>query len=297
MLSDQKVLQEKLTALLAQCPPLKPVLSSTLDLPIEVTRWGTSGPRVVLVHGGLQGDLGGGPATFDGQEQLGSRGWQVWRVTRPGFGNTPSRGIVDMDAESKWIAEMLGSGANLIGHSWGGGEALLAVTCNPGAVKTLILVEPAIESLVPPSKDEPEMVRLDRMSRLQAMAAATTPAELARAVGAALNGDGSSETARKMAARLADPEMATSTGCEILRSRQATADQFSAAADVVIAAKIPVLVISGGWSASTDAAADRVATRLNGRHAIVRSSDHYVMADDVAAFNDVVDAFMRSANQ
>ena len=43
---------------------------------IHVTRWGSSGPRVILVHGGSQGSARGGEHSFSGQKSLGARGWE-----------------------------------------------------------------------------------------------------------------------------------------------------------------------------------------------------------------------------
>ena len=90
-------------------------------------------PLVLIVHGGVQGGLGGGPATFARQEALADLGWQVAIVDRSGLGRTPSRGPDDMEADAPWIADMLGDGAHLVGHSWGGASALLAAASRPRA--------------------------------------------------------------------------------------------------------------------------------------------------------------------
>ena len=130
---DMAELGRHRAALVAQCPA-----SPTLDpaqadaLPINVVRWGTEGPRIVIIHGGVQGRLGGGPDTFLKQQAWASEGFQVELVQRPGFGQSPTRGVDDMDREAVWIAGMLGDGANLIGHSWGGADALLAAARRPG---------------------------------------------------------------------------------------------------------------------------------------------------------------------
>src|SRR5580692_1895105 len=114
-------------ALIAQCPPLPSISDEeAAKLPIHVTRWGTTGSRVLIIHGGVQGGLGGGPKTFAQQEALALDRWRVELVDRPGFGLSPTRGADDMERDAVWIAEMLGEGAHLCGHSWGGAEALLA---------------------------------------------------------------------------------------------------------------------------------------------------------------------------
>ena len=60
------------TALLDQCPAMS--AAGTADAPIHVDKWGNRGPAVLLIHGGVQGKLGGGPSTFDRQEALADMG-------------------------------------------------------------------------------------------------------------------------------------------------------------------------------------------------------------------------------
>ena len=84
-------------ALLAQCPPAEsPPNPETL--PIHVTTWGETGEALLMVHGGVQGGLLGGPSSFLGQKPLAERGWILKLVDRPGFGLSPSRGPDDMEA-------------------------------------------------------------------------------------------------------------------------------------------------------------------------------------------------------
>ncbi len=133
-------------ALLSQCPsmPVPPAVE-TASLPINLTHWGKAGPRMLLIHGGVQGNLGGGPLTFAKQEVLGQNGWQLILPDRPGFGKSPSRGPDDMESDAVWISDMLDD-VVLVGHSFGGAEALLAAARRPDSVRALILVEPALIS-------------------------------------------------------------------------------------------------------------------------------------------------------
>ncbi len=139
---------EKQAALVAQCPaPPSTSEEEASKLPIHVDWSGATGPLVLVIHGGVQGGAGGGPATFVKQKALAERGWRVGIVDRPGFGQCPSRGVDDMEWDAVWISDMLGDGGHLIGHFWGGGEALLAAARRPSAVRSLILVEPALQVL------------------------------------------------------------------------------------------------------------------------------------------------------
>ena len=72
-------------ALIAQCPPSPAVDDEkAAELPIHVVRWGAEGPRVLIIHGGVQGRLGGGPDTFAKQEGWGPHGSQCLWSHRPG---------------------------------------------------------------------------------------------------------------------------------------------------------------------------------------------------------------------
>jgi pimeloyl-ACP methyl ester carboxylesterase len=285
-------------ALLAQCaPPLQMPEAQALKLPIHVTRWGTKGPLVLLVHGGVQGKLGGGPLTFDKQEPLAKQGWRVVRVDRPGFGQSPSRGVDDQTAASVWVADMLGGGANLIGHSFGGTVSLLAAARRPAAVHSLVLVEAGAQPLLmddPVAMNAPN-VKADLANRAMMMLNARSPADYSRRLAHSLEPE---LTHGGIAGVLdSDPKQANQMGCALLRARSAPPEALRAAAAAVARAKIPVLVITGGWSPSTDAGGEALAKAIHGRHVIVRSPDQYVQSVNAPDFNRVVDAFMREAER
>ena len=111
----------KRAALIAQSPPASrlPEVEAS-KLPINAQRLSDAGPEVLIIHGGVQGGLGGSPVTFARQSPLAEQGWRLTMVERPGFGQSPSRGVDEMEAEAVWIAAMLSDGAHLIGHFWGG---------------------------------------------------------------------------------------------------------------------------------------------------------------------------------
>lgn len=301
-MSMTNVLEHR-AALLAQCAPAPPRLPEVeaAKLPIHVTEWGTAGPDVLVVHGGVQGGLGGGPSTFAKQEALAQRGWRLRLADRPGFGQSPSRGVDDMEADAVWIADMLGGGANLIGHSWGGGEALLAAARRPGAVRSLILIEPALQMLLmgDPSVEADPVLKADAMRWGGMLMAAQSPRDYAlafgRSLGAVERGGNASSTA--VAALEADPDLATRFGCSLLQARMAPVPALRQAAETVARARIPVLVVTGGWSPFFDAVGASAAKLMGGRHVIVRSPNHFVQLAGAEEFNAVADAFMREADQ
>jgi pimeloyl-ACP methyl ester carboxylesterase len=120
----------------------------TNDPSIHLTRWGNSGPIVVMIHGSVQGSLISGGRHFSEQEKLAARGWQIVVPDRPGHGRSPSPGRPDDGVlDGHWVAELMGEGAHLVGHSFGGLVALCAAAERPEAVRSLTLIEPAIHQL------------------------------------------------------------------------------------------------------------------------------------------------------
>src|SRR4051812_29337927 len=96
-----------------------------------------SGPRVVLVHGSIVDAA----RTWRHQQPLADR-WTLVMPNRPGFGRSPALARGDFDPEAPLIADVLGDGAHLVGHSYGAIIALLAAALRPGAVHSLTVSEP-----------------------------------------------------------------------------------------------------------------------------------------------------------
>jgi pimeloyl-ACP methyl ester carboxylesterase len=275
-------------ALIAQCPPLNGLPAAANKASISITRWGDTGPRMVVIHGGVQGNLGGGPSTFLKQQSLAREGWQMILPERPGFGQSPSRGPDDMESDAVWISEML-DGVVLVGHSFGGAEALLAAARRPDGVRALVLVEPAFHALLPRSEilAANAEARQAFLSFGEASLAATSPAEYGLVFARSL-GPGTEAAA----ALESDPDKAASLGCGLLRAKMAPPEALRKAAEIVSQAKIPVLVISGGWSPVFDAIGELGAKMTNGKHVIVPSVNHFPQQLNPEVFNSVLLTFV-----
>lgn len=293
---SSKALGEINPALLAQCPVLV-TPPGAASLPVHVTEWGKDGPAVFLVHGGVQGGIGGGPDNYKGQQPLAAKGWALKLIDRPGFGESPSRGPDDMLADAALIAERLGASSHLLGHSFGGAEALLAAALRPNAVRSLILVEPALQMMLatdPESAADPAGKGAADII-LKYLLSAQSPADYAIGFISAL-GAGNGEAENVAAAGLqADSERATVLGCSLLRARMASPSTLRAAADTVLRARIPVLVITGGYSAGQEATGRAVARLTGGSHIVVSAPSHFLQQDSPEAFNAAVDVFLREA--
>lgn len=259
-------------------------LSMVGNTPIWLTRWGAEGERVVMVHGSAQGSEVGGAKHFAAQERLAARGWQVLVPDRPGHGRSPSPGRPD-DAEldSAWVAELLGDGAHLVGHSFGGAVALAAAARRPGAVRSLTLIEPALQKLATDNADVRRFGISVLLSRIFALSMASRARKFAKLVRIPdeIRGGRSPEQLRRMGEGLSQlrlPDKAAITN-QLVQMRDAN---------------VPMLVVTGGWSPAFEATADRVADIGGARRLVIASAHHFPqsVSDE---FNVVLDEFMRRA--
>ncbi|PYF99540.1 Pimeloyl-ACP methyl ester carboxylesterase [Georgenia satyanarayanai] len=101
------------------------------------TVWG-EGERVVLVHG----SLATGPEEWLEQRPLADEGFELVVPTRRAYAS-PGPGE-DFLSDGEDVARLLGDGAHLVGHSYGGLVALVASHLRPTAVRSLVLAEPPL---------------------------------------------------------------------------------------------------------------------------------------------------------
>ncbi|WP_412540866.1 alpha/beta hydrolase [Longispora sp. K20-0274] len=116
---------------------------------VHVTVWDSPDPQAtpaVLVHG----TLNWGTLAFEEQRPL-SRYRRLLVPDRRGFGASPdltgSAYTSDYEVDARDVVALLGTGAHLVGHSYGGVVALLAAGRCPDLVASLALIEPAAHML------------------------------------------------------------------------------------------------------------------------------------------------------
>jgi pimeloyl-ACP methyl ester carboxylesterase len=117
-----------------------------LDGPVHYVDFGglATGPSVVLVHG-----LGGSHLNWDLFAPLLTGHARVWALDLPGFGRSEPgarKASVSENARAldRFLAEVVGEPAVLVGNSMGGMLSILATGQRPEAVTGLVLLDPAI---------------------------------------------------------------------------------------------------------------------------------------------------------
>ena len=109
---------------------------------LYVESWGDGTP-VVLVHG----SLATGAEEWEAQRPLADEGFGLLVLDRRGYGRSPSADGEDFLRDAEDIAELMGEGAHLVGHSYGGLGALFAAAQRPEATRSLTLLEPGTFAL------------------------------------------------------------------------------------------------------------------------------------------------------
>ena len=236
------------------------------DSSIHITRWGTEGPVVAMVHGSAQGSRVGGDRHFAGQERLARQGWQIIVPDRPGHGRSPSPGRPDdVIADAEWVSDLLGKSAHLVGHSFGGAIALAAAARRPDAVRSLTLVEPALLMM---AGDDPR-VRTFIENQMALFSSKRPPQEIRRRI--LQDGRYSAGAAAGLPRWAGDDRY----GEALFQMRIPPVSTIREYAEIVVRSGMPVQVVSGGWNPAFEATGDVAAKLTKGRRLVIGSSHHF----------------------
>lgn len=128
----------------------------------------------ILVHG----TFSWAALAFEHQRPL-ARHRRILLPDRRGFGASPdlddSSVTSDYKVDAHDIAELMGDGAHLLGHSYGGTVAMLATATHPELVRSLTLIEPCAHSVA--SDDPAVAAAIEDGRRFMAGARDRTPAD------------------------------------------------------------------------------------------------------------------------
>jgi pimeloyl-ACP methyl ester carboxylesterase len=162
--------------------------------------------------------------------------------------------------------------------------ALAAAARRPGAVHSVTLIEPAMMLLALSDRHVQQFVIRLMTINLLSLSAASRAARMTQYlhIPAEIRGGSSPEELKRVGKALRQLRVASKTTLEH-------------ELDAIKAARIPLLVVSGGWSPGIEATADAVAARGAGRRLLVRAEHHFPQLE-CNGFNQELTAFMRQAD-
>jgi pimeloyl-ACP methyl ester carboxylesterase len=245
---------------------------------LDVKRFG-SGPVVVLAHGSVVG----AERTWRHQLALAEH-WSLFLPDRPGFGSSPPLARGDFELEAPLVAELLGEGAHLVGHSYGAVTALYAAALRPHAVRSLTVSEPGCLRVA--AGDVLADAQIANGERLYELAPTLEPLEFLRAF---RGGVGSTHaTPAELSGELLH-------GAGLLM-RERPPWEADPPLETLAESEFPKLVISGGHSPIFEAVCDAVATRIGAQRAVIPGRGHTIPATG-APYNELLDAFLSDGEQ
>ena len=243
---------------------------------LDVLRVG-SGPPVVLVHGSVVEAR----RTWRRQLVLAEH-WSLCLPNRPGFGASPPLPRGDFEAEAPLVAELLGEGAHLVGHSYGAVIALFAAAARPEAVRSLVVSEPGCLALAAGDPAVDEVIA--HGEELYRVRDELSPADFLRLFRSGVHS--SHETPPEL------PEWLDRGARHVMAERPPWEADVPVAA--LAAAAFPKLVISGGHSAAFERMCDVLAEGIGAGREVIAGRGHTVPATG-AAYNACVEGFLRAA--
>ena len=226
---------------------------------LHVEAWGEGIP-VVLVHG----SLALGAEEWEAQRPLADAGFQLLVLDRRGYGESPAAEGEDFLRDSDDIVELMGEGAHLVGHSYGGLGVLFAAARRPEATLSLTLLEAGAFAL---GQEHPAGRAL--VDEVRGMWYDDDIADAEWVVGflKAVGSDPDEFPAEFLAAAL--PLVPVFRRGRPLWHPDLPLEELAAAS-------FPKVVVSGGHSAGFDAICDDLAERIGALRAVVEGAGHEI---------------------
>ena len=224
-----------------------------------VESWGTGTP-VVLVHGSLATALD----EWQAQRPLADEGFRLVVFDRRGYGQSPAADGEDFLRDADDIVELMGDGAHLVGHSYGGLGALVAAAKRPDATLSLALLEPGAFSLGQHNPSARQLV--DDLRRLwkEDLPDRDWVIRFLTAVGS---------DPEAMPPELVDAAVPL---VPVLRRGRRSLWDADLPLTELASAPFPKLVVSGGHSAGFDAICDDLAERIGASRMLVAGAGHEI---------------------
>jgi pimeloyl-ACP methyl ester carboxylesterase len=242
---------------------------------LDVVRLG-AGPPVVLVHGSVVDAR----RTWRHQLVLAEH-WALCIPNRPGFAGSPPLRRGDFDAEAPLIAELLGDGAHLVGHSYGAVIALLAAASRPEAVRSLTVSEPGSLRVARGNPSVDAMIA--QGDELYRRRAAIPPREFLQLFRGGVHS--SHDTPDTL------PDWLERGARHVREERPPW--EAEVPIERLAGAAFPKLVVSGGHAPAFEAVCDVLAERFAARRAVIRGRGHTIPSTG-APYNELLHDFLTS---
>lgn len=242
---------------------------------MAIDTFGTGIP-VVLVHG----SLATGVEDWDAQRPPAEAGFRLLVPDRRGYGQSPSADGEDYLRDGDDIAELLGDGAHLVGHSYGCLGAMIAAARRPEATLSLALLEPPV-----PAEGDRYAAADEMIEGLRQLWQTDLPDEewLISFLGADSDALPPEVVQGAPAARATPAQWANPWEGELPLGSLASAT-------------FPKLVVSGGHSKAFDEMCDSVAERIGAGRAVVEGAGHEIQFTG-PPINEALLALWRSASE
>jgi pimeloyl-ACP methyl ester carboxylesterase len=229
-----------------------------------------------LVHG----SLATGADEWQMQRPLAGVGYRLTVLDRRGYGGS-SAPAEDFLVDADDIADLMGDGAHLVGHSYGGLGVMLAAAKRPEATWSLTVLEPAV---VQAAASDPAWQALT--AEIRAMWDADVPARdwVVRFLSAV--GSDPDHLPNELVDAAADLAPVFRDGRPYFECDVPFAE--------LAAARFPKLVVAGGHHRGLDAMCRDLATRIGADLAVVTGAGHEVQFVGAPLNDLLVDLWSRS---
>ncbi|WP_232660618.1 alpha/beta fold hydrolase [Pseudonocardia sp. TRM90224] len=253
-------------------------MSDPEPIRMHVHEWG-SGPRMVLVHGGVLG----GREAWRAQRPLTER-WTLLAPDRPGHGRTPRSRRQDFEADAQLVADqLLDEPSHLVGLSYGAIVAMYAAALRPAGVRSLTIAEPPSSGVV---KDVPAVAEWGAQVRSIFENTDVPPADALRRFFPIAG------TPVEVPDPLPEP---LERGMRQLFGARPP-DEADPPLHVLRDAPFPVLVVSGGHSDVQEMICDVIAKETGAERAVCAGMGHLI-PDTGEPFNTLIEQFALRADR
>ena len=212
--------------------------------------------RVVLIHG----SVANGDASWAPVRSLAEK-FDLVVPNRGGYPPNPPLARIDFEEQAEELAPLLGEGAHLVGHSYGGVISLLIAARRTAAVRSLTVSEPPAFGL---ARGHPEVERFIGEHEALSAAGQHEPAAYLRSFLAIVG------------SAMALPEPLPPEVEQGARAKMAERPPWEAEIplDELAATPFPKLVISGAHSPAFDTVCDVLEERLGAERALLPGAGH-----------------------